>query len=268
MVAMNVWPTDAADGSVSSEARWRKMARYWTNTGVLAGQGGDMVPTLAFPNLTVKAGACWVDGHYCELPGDQVLAVTANGLAVVRFDPAANTAQLLYLDGVSAPNQSPTGTFELPIAQISGSALIDRRGPYAKPWNLPWGFIGQGLASADQNGFGAVYTDITGLIVTFNAVTNRLYRASYQFVTLQNTAIGYQAFQISVDGAIAQLGTYTPKPTEFWTITGSNLFVVPGGSRVVKLRGTTSGGTMNVSNTTAQGRLVIEDLGPWTAAPI
>jgi len=129
MVAMNVWPTDAADGSVSSEARWRKMARYWAPTGVLVGQGGDMLPTLAFPNLTVKAGACWVDGHYCELPGDQVLAVTANGLAVVRFDPAANTAQLLYLDGVSVPAQSPTGIYELPIALITGSALVDRRTP-------------------------------------------------------------------------------------------------------------------------------------------
>lgn len=127
MVAMNVWPTDAADGSVSSEARWRKMARYWVSTGVCAGQGADMLPTLAFPNLTVKAGACWVDGHYCELPGDQVLAVTANGLCVVRFDPAANTAQLLYLDGVSTPSQSPTGVYEIPIAKITGSTLADWR---------------------------------------------------------------------------------------------------------------------------------------------
>lgn len=135
MVAMNVWPTDAADGSVSSEARWRKMARYWAPTGVLLGTGSEMVPTLAYPNLTVKAGACWVDGHYCELTGDQVLAVTPNGLAVVRFDPAANSAQLLYLDGVTQPAQSPTGTFEVAIAQIIGSALTDRRRPVGAPAN-------------------------------------------------------------------------------------------------------------------------------------
>lgn len=127
MVAMNVWPTDAADGSVASEARWRKMARLWVPTGVASGTGGAMQPTLAFPNLTIKAGSCWVDGHFCELPGDQVLAVTANGLAVVRFDPAANTAQLLYLDGVTVPAQSPTGTFEMPVAKIAGSALVDLR---------------------------------------------------------------------------------------------------------------------------------------------
>lgn len=126
MVAMNVWPTDGADGAVTSEARWRKMARQWASSGV-CGVGAEMVPTLAYPNLTVKSGAAWVDGHYCELLSDQVLAVTANGLAVVRFDPAANTAELLYRDGVSTPSQNPSGTWELPIAQIAGSALTDLR---------------------------------------------------------------------------------------------------------------------------------------------
>jgi hypothetical protein len=127
MVAMNVWPTDAADGSVANEARWRKMARHWVNTGVLMDFGGGLAPSLAYPNLTVKSGVAWVDGAFCELTGDQVLAVTANGLVVVRFDPAANTAQLLYRDAITTPAQDPVGTFELPIAQIVGSALKDLR---------------------------------------------------------------------------------------------------------------------------------------------
>lgn len=127
MVAMNVWPTDAANGSVADEARWRKMARHWTPTGVCVGVGSELRPTLAFPNLTVRNGAAWVDGHFCELLGDQVLAVTANGLVVVRFDPAANTAELLYRDGVSVPSQSPTGTWEMSVAQLIGSALRDLR---------------------------------------------------------------------------------------------------------------------------------------------
>lgn len=127
MVAMNVWPTDAADGSVANEARWRKMGRHWAPTGICPGVGGDMKPSLAGTNLTIQAGAAWVDGHFCELLGSQVLTVTANGLAVVRFDPAANTAELLYRDGVSVPAQSPTGTFEMPVALITGSVLKDRR---------------------------------------------------------------------------------------------------------------------------------------------
>ena len=129
MVAMNVWPTDAADGSVATEARWRKMGRVWAPSGVVAGQGGELAPSLAYPNLTVQAGAVWIDGHYAELTGSQVLTVTANGLVVVRFDPAANTAELLYRDGATTPDQNPTGTCEQPIAGITGSALTDRRGP-------------------------------------------------------------------------------------------------------------------------------------------
>jgi hypothetical protein len=156
MVMMSVWPTDAADGSVASEARWRKMARTWAPSGVVAGQGGEMAPSLAGTNLTVRSGACWVDGHYCELGGDQVLTVTANGLAVVRFDPAANSAELIYRDGATTPNQNPTGTWEQPIAKLAGSALSDQRGrlidPAAGniyPQRFTWG---QQALTANQDG--------------------------------------------------------------------------------------------------------------------
>lgn len=127
MVAMNVWPTDASDGSVATEARWRKMARLWTPSGIDPTAGSLMVPSLAATNLTVRNGACWVDGAYCELLGDQVLTASANGLAVVRFDPAANTAELLYLIGATVPTQNPTGIWELPIASVTGAAMKDLR---------------------------------------------------------------------------------------------------------------------------------------------
>jgi hypothetical protein len=127
MVAMNVWPTDAADGSVANEARWRKMGRHFAQTGVAGGVGLEMKPTLSGTNLTVRNGACWVDGHYCELLADQVLTSTANGIAVVRFDPAANTAELLWRDGITVPAQSPTGTYEMLVASVAASALTDRR---------------------------------------------------------------------------------------------------------------------------------------------
>lgn len=127
MAAMNIWPTDGAAGSVANEARWRAMARHWAPSGIAAGVANEMVPTLAFPNLTVQAGAAWVDGHWCELTSPQVLTATANGLAVVRVDPVANTAELLWRDGATTPTQVPTGTWELPIARTVGSVLTDLR---------------------------------------------------------------------------------------------------------------------------------------------
>lgn len=127
MAAMSVWPTDGADGSVANEARWRKMGRAWARSGIVPDAGGGLVPSLSMPNLTVQSGAAWVDGHYTELAGSQVITATANGLAVVRFDPAANTADLLWRDAVSVPAQNPTGTWELPIAKTVGSVLTDLR---------------------------------------------------------------------------------------------------------------------------------------------
>ena len=127
MVLLNVWPTDASDGAVTSEARWRSMGRAWAPSAVINGVGGNLAPSLAGTNLTVQPGAAWIDGHYAELTGSQVLTVTANGLVVIRFDPAANTADLVYRDAATTPNQSPTGQWELPVAKIVASALQDVR---------------------------------------------------------------------------------------------------------------------------------------------
>jgi len=128
---MSVWPTDGSDGSVATEARWRKMGRLWTPSSVATGVANELAPTLAYPNLTIKAGAAWVDGHYCELATAQTLTVTANGLAVVRFDPAANSAQLLWRDGVSTPAQDPNGVWELPLYKTVGGVGTDLRVKYA-----------------------------------------------------------------------------------------------------------------------------------------
>jgi hypothetical protein len=126
MVAMDTWPTDLGDGSVANEARWRKMARYFTPTGVLP-FGGRLTPSLAGTTLTVQAGQAWVDGHFAELPAVTTLPVGANGITVVRFDPVANTASLEWRSGVTVPAQSPTGVYEMLVCSITASVLTDRR---------------------------------------------------------------------------------------------------------------------------------------------
>jgi hypothetical protein len=152
MAALDVWPTDASDGSVATEARWRKMARLWAPSAVVKGAGGELAPTLAMPNLTVQSGACWVDGHYCELAASTILAVTADGLAVVRFDPAANSAELVWRAGVTTPTQIPDGVWELPIYKTVASVGTDLRQvvaavippPAATPnpgWSVTAGYI-------------------------------------------------------------------------------------------------------------------------------
>lgn len=132
MPDLTVWPTDGADGSVSSEARWRKMARPWVPSGVDAsllglGAGNGLAPTLvAGPTINVTAGACWLDGHYAELTTPASIPATANGLLVVRFTPADNHAELLYRDAATTCTQT-LATWELPVAQMVAGALKDIR---------------------------------------------------------------------------------------------------------------------------------------------
>ena len=131
MPDLAVWPTDGADGSVSSEARWRKMARLWVPSGIDMQPGAvtSLQPTLvAGPTINVAAGACYVDGHYCELSAPASVNVTANGLLVVRFTPADNHAELLWRDAATTPTQTDP-TWELPIASMTAGAMTDLRCP-------------------------------------------------------------------------------------------------------------------------------------------
>ena len=126
MADMNGWPTDGADGSVSSEARWRAMARLFAPSGVVDGYLGELAPSLAAGSITVQAGAAWIDGHYAEILTSTTFGATVTGLVVARFTPADNAFELIYRDGATTPTQTEA-TWELPIARITSSALTDVR---------------------------------------------------------------------------------------------------------------------------------------------
>jgi hypothetical protein len=265
MVAMNVWPTDAADGSVSSEARWRKMARLWAASGVADKIGAEMAPTLAFPNLTIKNGAAWVDGTYCELLGDQVLAVTANGLVVVRFDPAANTAELLYRDGVSVPAQNPAGTWELPIAQMIGSALRDLRLYASKPWGTAWGKVGYATSTAVQSNIGAA-VDVSGLVVTVApplVPAGRRLRVGWQLQCFANTAgmVVFIALYVNNIQAIQQ--GYQPAVAGWVNVQGQHVIDSNGQPIATKLVLSAQSGTVNTAPAPSAW-IQVEDAGPIT----
>jgi hypothetical protein len=281
MVAMNVWPTDASDGSVSSEARWRKMARGWQPTGVNVGTGGELAPTLAFPNLTVKSGSAWVDGAYCELLGDQVLAVTANGLCVVRFDPAANTAQLLYLDGASTPSQSPTGIYEMAVAKITGSTLTDARN-LLLPADPARGLVHRPVQIvADQTGLNPGGADMTGFSALFTAVAGRWYRANWSATIQQNTGPGTITMVARIDTNMnSAIFNASLAAGQLVTVTGSVVFAAstkqvsnlpwmpPGAGKFVQLQLSTSTNTATIwSGSIQPGRFWIEDIGSIAATP-
>lgn len=133
MALLTGWPTDGADGSVSSEARWRAMARQWLGSGVLRGVYSELASAYAAGAITTQPGGVWIDGHYAELTAVANTPATANGLLVVRFTPADNKFELLFRDGVTVPTQT-TATWELPIALMSAGAMVDSR-PFSGPYS-------------------------------------------------------------------------------------------------------------------------------------
>jgi hypothetical protein len=206
MVAMNVWPTDAADGAVTSEARWRKMGRLWAPSGPAAGVGGELKPSYLFPNLTVKNGAAWADGHYCELNADQVfggLNAASVGLVVVRFDPTANTAELLYLDAATTPTQNPTGIWEVPIARLSGGVMTDARNMIIPVGTTPW------YTPTLQNGFTQSTPPVqyrkVGDMVQLRGAMN----GTTSYVAAFNLPAGFRPpGQITISGTAVTTGDY------------------------------------------------------------
>jgi hypothetical protein len=121
MVALDVWPTEAGAGIVATEARWRKMGRMWTPTGV--GTAGALAPSRSGTTLTIQPGAVWLDGHYAELLTAQTLTITTSGIAVVRWDPASSTVELLWRDAVLTPTVDFAGVYEFVIYQLQASGV-------------------------------------------------------------------------------------------------------------------------------------------------
>jgi len=95
------------------------MARAWAASGVIPGAGSEFAISFTAPNATIQPGAAWVDGHYCELLTPAVITCTANGLIVVRVTPATNTAEIVFRDGATKCQQTPTGVYEIPIAKVA-----------------------------------------------------------------------------------------------------------------------------------------------------
>lgn len=126
--------------------------------------------------------------------------------------------------------------------------------------------------TADQTGIAGV-TDYTGFTITFNVVSGRFYEAQWHFVSSQVTATGTQTHSIVLDSVGIIIGSVVLAAGGINVNSGAmqfcagaasgNVPVVAAGSRIIKLRGLTSAGTMNISNAgTMNGRFSVKDIGP------
>lgn len=162
MALLTGWPTDQADGSVSSEVRWRAMAKMWLASGVLRGAYTEFLPSYAASVITCQPGAVWLDGHYAELIAAVGTNVTADGLLVVRFTPADGKFELLFKSGVGQTPTQTTATWELPIASMAAGVMTDQRALITPSGQAPeaWreiGAVGQPPFTGGWVNFGGAF---------------------------------------------------------------------------------------------------------------
>lgn len=134
---------------------------------------------------------------------------------------------------------------------------------YTPPWNLPWGQVAYAETMTKTTGLGAAYGDLTGLSVTWTAVTNRLYRVT-GFVDLSSTlaSVGRVAIADGVSAVMAQ-SQQALGANEVATQTPLEVFTGVSGSTTRKLRGlVTSGSGATQSDVYGPHFIMVEDIGP------
>lgn len=131
--------------------------------------------------------------------------------------------------------------------------------------NFPFGVQGYVKRTAGSVSVTTTMTDITGVTVSFTAITGRAYKVTANFTATKNTAIGTMTLQIT-DGTPTVLYEF---PLEMTAISSGYLpcisVVVTGlsaGSQTLKLRASVSINTGTIFATAANPlSFIVEDIG-------
>jgi apolipoprotein N-acyltransferase len=144
----------------------------------------------------------------------------------------------------------------------------------AEPWSdgdvltaahlagMPWGVMGYASISANQSGITTV-ADVTGLSVTFTAVSTRLYRTTV-WLHAQQLSSGALAEVLLTDGSDTILAdsTFTLATNDLATFSIVSTVTAISGSHTRKVRARTAAGSLTIaSNANNPGRIIVEDIG-------
>jgi hypothetical protein len=128
--------------------------------------------------------------------------------------------------------------------------------------NFPRGVMGYVINTTTNPTVTTTRADVTGMTVTFTAVANRLYRATFEGMIGNNN--GSQNQYIFANGANVQLDqTFQENDAnEFQVINYQYLFLGVAGSTTIKLRAEAQSGTLTFYGTGGRSMsLIVEDLG-------
>ena len=130
--------------------------------------------------------------------------------------------------------------------------------------NFPRGVMAYAKSTVDST-ITTSTADITAMTGTFTAVANRLYRATFECFFMVNSNSQNQFF--ITDGSNAQQDQmfFDTVANLFAPLCFQYIFTTTAGSKTLKVRASTSAGTMTLYGATGANRsysFVVEDLGP------
>jgi ABC-type uncharacterized transport system fused permease/ATPase subunit len=108
------------------------------------------------------------------------------------------------------------------------------------------------------------YSDITGMSVTFTAVSSRLYKFTWSLRGTKLTAAGYTDIQLTDSANVVKASITQYSVTgNFWNCSGSVTLTGLTGSVTYKLRGAAENNTAQPdAQAAAPITLIVEDVGP------
>lgn len=133
---------------------------------------------------------------------------------------------------------------------------------WTRPANMPWGVMGYVISTTSPT-VTTTEADVQNMTVTFTAVANRLYRATFEGFVGSSSASQSQFFFTNASNVYYD-SWYEDIPSgQFATLCLQHLFTTTAGSITMKVRALTSAGTMTFYGTSSRTfSFVIEDIGP------
>ena len=131
---------------------------------------------------------------------------------------------------------------------------------------FPRGQMGYVALTGGLAGISGAATDIPGTSITFTAVANRLYKATWHVYGYKNASgldVSIVYFTNAANTVLSDLVVSSPSGNYAVNLSASHVFTVAAGSVTYKLRAASFSGTLSLTaGSTSPLVLVIEDVGP------
>ena len=147
---------------------------------------------------------------------------------------------------------------------------------WTRPWNIPWGSQGRATTSSTRQVMTASGTDVTGLSVTFDQVSNRLIKFTFMLGVVC-TAAAFNAHTMTVNTGTTGAGTTVATLGQSKMNAGdyqvfhytATIATTTTGSQSYHLRQSVliGGSGIDITNDLGQGIMIVEDIGP-SGAPV